>query len=118
MDEVTATLQILLMPEGLGLAVLGYLIGCVGGAMIGIGGAMTTALVIPFTLVMPPEHAMIILIGVYAGVSYAASIPAILINTPVRRARPPVPSTATRWHVLAKRRRRSRSRRRPRRSAG
>ena len=50
--------------------------------MVGIGGGLTSALVIPFTLSMSPEQAMIVLIGVYSGVSYAGSIPAILINTP------------------------------------
>lgn len=82
MNDVLSAAAVLLSPEALLLAVVGYLVGCLGGAMIGIGGALTTALVIPFTLTMSPEHAMILLIGIYTGVSYAGSIPAILINTP------------------------------------
>lgn len=82
MSDILAAAAILFSVQGFFLAVLGFLIGCVGGAMVGIGGGLTTALVIPFTLSMPAEHAMIILIGVYSGVSYAGSIPAILINTP------------------------------------
>lgn len=82
MSDMLQALQVLFTPEALFLAVLGYLVGCLGGALIGIGGALTTALVIPFTIGMSPEHAMIILIGVYTGVSYAGSVPAILINTP------------------------------------
>jgi putative tricarboxylic transport membrane protein len=82
MDQFWMAVSTLLGPEGLVLAVIGFLIGCFGGAMIGIGGALTTALVIPFTLSMSPENAMIILIGIYSGTSYAGSIPSILINTP------------------------------------
>ncbi len=82
MSDILEAAQTLLGPQALMLAVVGYLVGCLGGAMIGIGGALTTALVIPFTLSMSPEHAMILLVGVYTGVSYAGSIPAILINTP------------------------------------
>jgi putative tricarboxylic transport membrane protein len=82
MQNVLDALALLLSPQGIAFALAGYLVGCFGGAMIGIGGALTTALVMPFTLSMAPEHAMIVLIGVYSGVSYAGSIPAILINTP------------------------------------
>ena len=82
MSDILVAISYLLSPTGLGLMAAGYLIGCFGGAMIGVGGALTTALVIPFTLSMSAEYAMMVLIGVYSGVSYAASIPAILINTP------------------------------------
>lgn len=82
MTDIWNALAILFSVQGLAFAIIGFVIGCVGGAMVGIGGALTTALVIPFTLSMSPEHAMIILVAVYSGVSYAGSIPAILINTP------------------------------------
>jgi putative tricarboxylic transport membrane protein len=82
MNAAFEAAAILLSPMGLMFGVIGFLIGCIGGAMVGIGGALTTALVIPFTLAMSPAHAMIILVGVYSGVSYAGSIPSILINTP------------------------------------
>ncbi|MBI1622404.1 tripartite tricarboxylate transporter permease [Aquamicrobium zhengzhouense] len=82
MSPIWEAITVLFSFNGLFLATVGFLIGCVGGAMVGIGGALTTALVIPFTLSMTPADAMIILIGVYSGVSYAGSIPSILINTP------------------------------------
>jgi len=82
MTEFWNAMSVLLSPDGIVFAVIGFLIGCIGGALVGIGGALTTALVIPFTLSMTPEHAMIILVAVYSGVSYAGSIPSILINVP------------------------------------
>jgi len=82
MSPLWDSFLILFSFNGLFLATVGFLIGCVGGAMVGIGGALTTALVIPFTLSMGPTNAMIVLVGVYSGVSYAGSIPSILINTP------------------------------------
>lgn len=82
MNPVWEAITVLFSFNGLFFATIGFIIGCIGGAMVGIGGALTTALVIPFTLSMTPANAMIILIGVYSGVSYAGSIPSILINTP------------------------------------
>jgi len=82
MNPVWEAITILFSFNGLLFATIGFIIGCIGGAMVGIGGALTTALVIPFTLSMTPADAMIILIGIYSGVSYAGSIPSILINTP------------------------------------
>ncbi len=82
MDALWTAMEVLFSPSGLFLAVVGFLLGCIGGAMVGIGGALTTALVMPFTLSMTPAEAMIVLIGVYSGGSYAGSIPSILINTP------------------------------------
>ncbi|WP_199925354.1 tripartite tricarboxylate transporter permease [Neorhizobium sp. SOG26] len=82
MSSIWESLYIVFSLNGLILATVGFLIGCIGGAMVGIGGALTTALVIPFTLSMTPASAMIVLIGIYSGVSYAGSIPSILINTP------------------------------------
>jgi len=82
MSPIWESFSVLFSFNGLFLATVGFLIGCIGGAMVGIGGALTTALVIPFTLSMTPADAMIVLIGVYSGVSYAGSIPSILINTP------------------------------------
>ena len=82
MSAVWEAVGVLFSFQGITYAIIGFLVGCIGGAMVGIGGALTTALVIPFTLGMTPSLAMIMLVGVYSGVSYAGSIPSILINTP------------------------------------
>lgn len=61
---------------------LGVAVGILGGAMPGINAAITCALLLPFTYGMRPSQALMLLIGVYVGVEYGGSIPAILIGTP------------------------------------
>lgn len=64
------------------LVVLGVLIGIVGGALPGVGGALTVAIVIPFTIAMPSLQAIVFLIAVYNGVMYGGSISSVLFNVP------------------------------------
>lgn len=61
---------------------LGVLIGIVGGALPGVGGALTIAIVIPFTITMPGPTAIVFLIAIYNGVMYGGSISSVLFNVP------------------------------------
>jgi putative tricarboxylic transport membrane protein len=81
-EALGAAASITFQPENILYAVLGFLIGAIGGAMPGIGGPLVLTLMMPFTIGMTPESAMILLIGAYTGGQYAGSIPSILINTP------------------------------------
>ena len=62
--------------------VLGLAVGLTVGALPGLSGVMGITILLPFTFQMPAASAMIILIGVYCGSTYAGSISAILIKTP------------------------------------
>ena len=65
------------------LALLGgVLIGIIIGAIPGMSTVMAVAVALPFTFVMPPVPAILLLVGVYKGGMYGGSISAILINTP------------------------------------
>jgi putative tricarboxylic transport membrane protein len=64
------------------LIVLGVIIGIVGGALPGVGGALTLAIVIPFTITMPGLTAIVFLIAIYNGVMYGGSISSVLFNVP------------------------------------
>lgn len=64
------------------LIVLGVLIGIIGGALPGVGGALTVAITMPFTLQMNSTSAIILLISIYNGVMYGGSISSILFNVP------------------------------------
>lgn len=82
MPEVLSALGFLFQWETLLFALAGFLVGCIGGAMPGIGGPLTLTLMMPFILPLSTEAGMIVLIGGYTGLAYAGSVPAILMNTP------------------------------------
>lgn len=62
--------------------VAGTVIGYFVGAMPGIGVPVGVALIIPFTYVMRPEMALILMVTIFMSAEYANAIPAITINTP------------------------------------
>lgn len=82
MSVLLEAIGILLQPQNLMYAVVGFLVGTLGGIIPGVGGALTLSLLIPFTLAMGPESAVILLAGAYTGTMYGGGIPAILLNTP------------------------------------
>jgi len=60
----------------------GVILGVVFGAIPGFTGSNTVAIMLPITLTMTPEIAIVFLAAIYVGANYGAAIPAILINTP------------------------------------
>ncbi|NGM71272.1 hypothetical protein G6M89_20080 [Natronolimnobius sp. AArcel1] len=72
----------LLTPVTLVLIITGVSLGVLFGAVPGFTGSNTVAILLPLTLVMEPEIAIVFLACVYVGANYGAAIPAVLINTP------------------------------------
>jgi putative tricarboxylic transport membrane protein len=64
------------------LIVGGVLIGIIGGALPGVGGALSIAIVMPFTIGMESTSAIVFLISIYNGVMYGGSVASILFNVP------------------------------------
>lgn len=60
----------------------GLIIGFVVGVLPGLSTSNAAALILPFSIGMPLESALILIVSVYAGVNFASAIPAILINVP------------------------------------
>ncbi len=60
----------------------GTTIGVVAGALPGMGTTLTYGMVLPFTFVMSPVHAVAFLLSISVGVGYGNSIPAILMGIP------------------------------------
>lgn len=60
----------------------GLFIGLIGGALPGISGTMTMALVLPFVVYMDFLPAILFLTAVFTGGNYGGAVPAILINLP------------------------------------
>lgn len=57
-------------------------LGVIIGVLPGLGATTGAALLLPFTLTMPPVHAITVLATIYVSATFAGSITAILINTP------------------------------------
>jgi putative tricarboxylic transport membrane protein len=75
-------LQILISWPGPLLVLIGVIIGAIGGILPGLGGASTTALLIPVTYGMEPAHAIIFLISVNVSSGLGGQLTSILVNVP------------------------------------
>jgi putative tricarboxylic transport membrane protein len=73
-----------LQPLNLSLALGGVALGTFVGMLPGIGPINAIAVIIPVTFAtgMPPESALILLVGIYYGSQYGNSISTILLNVP------------------------------------
>ncbi len=69
-------------PVNLVLVFLGAFIGIVAGALPGFSASNACAIMLPVTLSMTAEGALIFFSSIYIGAMYGGSIPAILVNTP------------------------------------
>ncbi len=100
MEAFLAGLQAAFAPQILLLVLAGTVLGIVVGALPGISGSTTTALLLPLTITMSPIAALAFLGSIYCAANYGGSITAILINTP---GDPSASATAFDGYPLAKR---------------
>lgn len=82
MDSLLHSLSGLASLWVIAAAFAGVLWGILGGALPGISPSIAMALLLPFTVGLPPTVAIVLLASVYVGAEYGGSIPAILIRTP------------------------------------
>lgn len=71
-----------LSPESLVLMVIGVALGFVVGILPGLGGAVTLALLLPFTFAMDPVPAFALLLGMYVVAATAGDITSVLFGVP------------------------------------
>jgi putative tricarboxylic transport membrane protein len=71
-----------LAPSMLLLVLVGTVAGMAIGAMPGLSATMGLALLVPFTFVMDPTAALVLLGAFYMGAIYGGSFTAILVNAP------------------------------------
>lgn len=88
------------MPFNLMSCFLGLAVGVLFGALPGFSATMAVAVMVPFSYVMEPQSALLMLSGVYCGGVYGGSIPAILVGIPGTPASAP---TAMEGRALTKR---------------
>lgn len=71
--------------ENIAFMILGVVVGIIFGALPGFSATMGVAVFVPFSYVLEPGAAMLLLSGVYCGAVYGGSIPAVLIGIPGRQ---------------------------------
>ncbi len=81
-ENILLGLQGAFAPQNLLFEFLGVAIGIVFGALPGFSATMGVAVFVPFSYVLEPGAAMLLLSGVYCGAIYGGSIPAVLIGIP------------------------------------
>src|SRR5918992_2272062 len=82
MEAFLGGMALLLDPKILLVVFAGTLVGIVVGALPGISGSTTTALLLPFTITMTPVEAIAFLGALYCAANFGGSITAILVNSP------------------------------------
>jgi putative tricarboxylic transport membrane protein len=81
-EGLVAGLEPLARIDVIGYVLLGNVIGVVFGIIPGLGGVQGLTVVLPFTFLLPPIHAMYLYAGIMGSVGGAGAVTAILINTP------------------------------------
>ncbi len=100
MEAVFAGVILILEPYNLMLIFGGVLIGVLVGALPGLSSPMAIALLMPFSITLPPIPAIAMMAALYCAGTFGGSITAILINTP---GAPPAAATALDGYPMAKR---------------
>ncbi|MPZ60938.1 MAG: hypothetical protein GEU93_06515 [Propionibacteriales bacterium] len=82
MDNIADGLDLLLGLQPLTYLVFGVLMGFIAGVLPGFSGSNAAAIVLSFSIGLSLESALLLMAGIYAGASFAGSVPAILMNVP------------------------------------
>ncbi len=81
-DAALQGMGMVMEPTALFVMLIGVLIGTFTGAMPGITGTITLALLLPFAIKLGPIEALALLLGSHVATEFGGSISAILINVP------------------------------------
>jgi len=96
MEGFLGGLAILLDPWVMFMVFLGTVLGIFVGALPGISGSTTIALMLPMTITMGPIPAICFLGAIYCAANFGGSITAIMVNAPGD-------PSAIRWRKRARR---------------
>ncbi|HWL79997.1 MAG TPA: tripartite tricarboxylate transporter permease [Roseomonas sp.] len=100
MEAFLAGMATLTDPFILGMILAGTVLGIVVGALPGISGSTTIALLLPLTIGVSPIAALAFMGSVYCAANFGGSITAILVNAP---GDPSASATAIEGYKLAER---------------
>lgn len=82
MDGFLIGIQELFQIANISFLVVGVIIGLIVGTLPGMNDNITIAVLIPVTFGMEPQHAMMLLVGIYCATAFGGSFPAILLKIP------------------------------------
>lgn len=82
MSDILSGLELLAQPESLLWLLIGLCLGFVVGVLPGLGPSTTAALLLPVSVGLPLDSALILIVSMYAGSAFAGAVPAILLNIP------------------------------------
>ena len=82
MENIMIGFANVLQPMNLLICIGGLFIGVLFGALPGFSATMAVAIFVPFTYVMEPGAALLLLSALYCGGVYGGSIPAVLVGIP------------------------------------
>ncbi|HOO55870.1 MAG TPA: tripartite tricarboxylate transporter permease [bacterium] len=83
MEDAIAALKLLFTFKVMAFMLAGMVAGIMAGALPGLTATMSIALLVPFTYIIdPPVAGLMVLLGVYVGAMHGGAISAILIRTP------------------------------------
>lgn len=81
-ESIPQALATLLTPQAIGLLVLGTAIGTAVAILPGVSAINAMAILLPLTLAMGRDEAMLFLVAIMAATGFAGSMTSILINVP------------------------------------
>lgn len=82
MSDLTLGLELLFNLSNVTWLVIGLVAGFLVGVLPGFSGANAAAVILPFSIGLSLEGALLLIVGIYAGASFAGAVPAILLNVP------------------------------------
>lgn len=80
--SLVAAASAVLSPSYLLYITAGVILGIVAGILPGVNGAIGIALVLPFTLGLPPAAALLLMLGLWGGQNYGGGVTSVLVHTP------------------------------------
>ncbi|MDF2522675.1 MAG: C4-dicarboxylate transporter permease [Clostridiales bacterium] len=78
-----------LQPFNMFICILGLFLGVLVGSLPGLTATMGVAMAVPFSYIMEPESALLLMSAIFCGGVYGGSIPAILLGIPGNPASAP-----------------------------
>lgn len=82
MENIVSGISILFSFQSITFLILGLVVGFLVGALPGFSSSNAVAVMLPLTIGINLEAALIFMAAIYAGASFAGAVPAILINAP------------------------------------